>query len=276
MTDIYKLKRISDGREFPIGGISLLIGRSPSCEIQVTGGHPSREHARISEKLEGLLVEDLHSTNGTYVNNHRLEEATLVREGDILKFGDECFSVQLQEQIDATIVMRSPLSSPAGETIVEEDEDEEDSTSFIQPYTLPPGWQDFENEGKGVLSAADIKKKEAIDRYVDNFSASFGGKKGLLLLFCTEDSVPAIKVVSSRSSKQWSFGRSQECDIVFDHPCVSKHHADIRFDGVAWEMKDSDSTNGVSLEGRKRDSLELEDDMRVKLGTVEVLVRLIK
>lgn len=276
MANTYKLKRISDGKEYPIGDISMLIGRSESCDIQVLEGHPSREHARIAEKAEGLLVQDLHSTNGTFVNNHQIEDATVVKEGDLLKFGDEVFAVQLQQHSDATVMMRAPLSSPAAETIIEEDDEdeEEDSTSIIQLYTLPPGWTDFESDGKS-LSEADKKKKQAIDSYVDKFTASLKGKKGLVLLFFTEDNPPTIKVVSTKDAKRWSFGRGQECDVVFEHSCISKHHGDFVFDGNTWELIDCESTNGISLEGRKHEKIQLKDDMKLKIVAVELLVRII-
>ncbi|VUD68846.1 FHA domain-containing protein FhaB [Thalassocella blandensis] len=278
MANTYKLKRISDGREYTVGAISMLIGRSDSCNIQVTEGHPSREHARISEKAEGLVVQDLHSTNGTFVNNQQIDEATVLKEGDIVKFGAEAFSVQLQEHKDATVFMRAHMKSPAAETIIEEDDEDdggEDSTSFIQLYTLPPGWREFENEGKGGLSDADIKKKQAIDRYVEKFSASLKGKKGLILLFFTEDNLPTIKVVSSKEPKTWSLGRNKDCDVVFEHSCISKHHANVVFDGSGWEIQDNASTNGISVDGRKQEKITLQDDMKIKIVSVELLVRLI-
>ncbi len=274
MTNTFKLKRISDGEEFPVSESSMLIGRSESCDIQVTEGHPSREHARISEKPDGLLVQDLHSTNGTFVNNHQIEEATYLKDGDIVKFGEEAFSVQLQEQRDATVMMRAPLSKPAAETIIEEDDDEddEDSTSIIQLYTLPPGWTDFENDGKG-LSDTDNKKKEAIERYVQKFSASLKGKKGLVLLFFTEDNLPTIKVISTKEPKEWTFGRSDTCDVVFEHSCISKHHGTFKFDGNTWSLADQHSTNGISLDGRKQENIALQDDMKLKIVSVELLIR---
>ena len=82
----FKLKRISDGKEYDIEVRALLIGRSESCDINVTEGHPSREHARIAERNGLVVVEDLHSTNGTFVNNQRIEEATTLRPGDVVKF----------------------------------------------------------------------------------------------------------------------------------------------------------------------------------------------
>ena len=54
------------------------------------GGDPeiSRRHARVSTASSGeLLVQDLGSTNGTFVNGHRIEAPTPIRPGDVIELG---------------------------------------------------------------------------------------------------------------------------------------------------------------------------------------------
>jgi predicted nucleic acid-binding Zn-ribbon protein len=63
------------------------VGRHPSCTITVGQPSVSRKHARIYFEMGGYYVQDLHSSNGTYINNQRIEQASLA-EGDDLRCGD--------------------------------------------------------------------------------------------------------------------------------------------------------------------------------------------
>ncbi len=54
------------------------------------GGDPeiSREHARLTRGADGeVLVQDLGSTNGTFVNGHRIAAPTRIRPGDVIELG---------------------------------------------------------------------------------------------------------------------------------------------------------------------------------------------
>ncbi|MFL0809149.1 MAG: FHA domain-containing protein [Agarilytica sp.] len=280
MSAKFKLKRIRDGEEFEIGLIAILVGRSDSCDITVTEGFPSREHARIAEREGGVMVQDLHSTNGTFVNNKQIEEATILKAGDVVKFGDEAFSVQSTEAPEATVMMRSlGVGSNTSATVIDEDEDEDDqdSTSFLEIYSLPQGWDDGGGGFNNQVGKLDEKKRAAIDRYVERFSQSLKGKTGIFLIFFREDNPPEFKSLMQADERTvWSFGRSSECDVSFDDPCISKHHADIRYESGGWSIHDKQSTNGLLLEGKRTPSIALKDDHTFEISTVEVLVRKLK
>ena len=66
---------------------SLLAGRLPECDVMIDDGLVSRMHARISVRDDSVVVEDLHSTNGVYVNGARITHSALLREGDRLLLG---------------------------------------------------------------------------------------------------------------------------------------------------------------------------------------------
>ncbi|RYZ04486.1 MAG: FHA domain-containing protein [Myxococcales bacterium] len=66
---------------------SILIGRLPECDVMIDDGLVSRMHARLSIRDESVVVEDLHSTNGIYVNGTRITHSALLREGDRLLIG---------------------------------------------------------------------------------------------------------------------------------------------------------------------------------------------
>jgi pSer/pThr/pTyr-binding forkhead associated (FHA) protein len=66
---------------------SMLVGRAPECEIRVGDTYASQQHARLFGRAGGWYVEDLGSTNGTYVNDERLGAPVQVRPGDRIRVG---------------------------------------------------------------------------------------------------------------------------------------------------------------------------------------------
>lgn len=68
------------GRTFPLVGATVL-GRGPDCDIRLDHPGVSRQHARLTPTDDGLLVEDMGSTNGWLLNEQRQERAH-ARHGD--------------------------------------------------------------------------------------------------------------------------------------------------------------------------------------------------
>src|SRR5687767_14867315 len=73
--------------ELPLGGGPWRIGRSPSCAIPLGDRAASREHAELYRKGPLLLLRDLGSTNGTFLNSARITQAP-IQQGSILRIGD--------------------------------------------------------------------------------------------------------------------------------------------------------------------------------------------
>ena len=72
----------------------LTIGRSPGCGVPTPDDiYTSTLHARLYRQNDQLLVEDLGSTNGTYVNSERITQAHRLGKGDILQVGSTVFEV---------------------------------------------------------------------------------------------------------------------------------------------------------------------------------------
>ena len=61
---------------------SLVIGRDAACDIVIPDRQVSRRHAQISPTENGVILEDLGSKNGTYLNNQLLNEAVKLKEAD--------------------------------------------------------------------------------------------------------------------------------------------------------------------------------------------------
>jgi Protein of unknown function (DUF3662)/FHA domain len=72
-----------DGRSFVIGDRPLVIGRSPDIDVVINDTNVSRRHAEVWRTNDGVAVRDLDSTNGTYVNGHRISAVSLSPRDDI-------------------------------------------------------------------------------------------------------------------------------------------------------------------------------------------------
>jgi pSer/pThr/pTyr-binding forkhead associated (FHA) protein len=75
----------------------FVIGRSSEADRPLPLVFVSRTHCRFSLVGEEVVVEDLGSANGTYVNGVRLGEATALRHGDEVRLGPLGFRVQMED-----------------------------------------------------------------------------------------------------------------------------------------------------------------------------------
>jgi hypothetical protein len=81
------------GRSYDLDD-ELTIGRSPGCGVSTPEDiYTSTLHARLFRRNEQLWVEDLGSTNGTYVNSERISKAVRLGKGDMLQIGSTVFEV---------------------------------------------------------------------------------------------------------------------------------------------------------------------------------------
>lgn len=81
-----------------------LLGRDSDCAIVVEAPGVSRRHARILASVEGLLVEDLGSKNGTWVNGVRLEAPRALADGDQLRIGMRTMTCRVHTRHDTSTI----------------------------------------------------------------------------------------------------------------------------------------------------------------------------
>lgn len=80
---------LEDGAEFPLNSAPVTVGRGGQNDLVLTGDEfASARHARIEVRGDGAWVQDLESTNGTYVNGARVAGAQRLEAGDVLRVGE--------------------------------------------------------------------------------------------------------------------------------------------------------------------------------------------
>ena len=86
--DVWSLRGVSGelfGKTFPIDR-TFTIGRASDCDLVLASKQVSRQHANISLLGNVLVIDDLQSANGTFLNNHRITDQMELHEGDQIAF----------------------------------------------------------------------------------------------------------------------------------------------------------------------------------------------
>jgi len=73
--------------------VAVTIGRAPDCDLSIADTYLSSRHARVANDSGDLTIEDLGSTNGTYVNQELTAGRVHLERGDIVQVGGILFEV---------------------------------------------------------------------------------------------------------------------------------------------------------------------------------------
>ncbi len=164
-----KLVLLQGGKKqqvFRLRSEETVLGRKRECDIRIPSGEVSRQHCRLTYEDGYLMVEDLKSANGTFLNGALLEDVELVRPGDELSLGPVTFRAAylLTPEAEAKFDDRDgvPVVEEAEpevelEPVVEEELVEEEEEEIL-PVT--PGFADEDDFG-----LVEEEEKEAINPY---------------------------------------------------------------------------------------------------------------
>jgi transcriptional regulator with GAF, ATPase, and Fis domain len=90
-----------NGNELRFAALPITIGRDPDNDVPLDDNKLSRRHCRIVRGAEGFFVEDLESSNGTYVNGERADRHALSL-GDTIRIGFTEFSVEWDASLESS------------------------------------------------------------------------------------------------------------------------------------------------------------------------------
>jgi predicted component of type VI protein secretion system len=113
------------GATFLLEGSQLNIGRDSSNEIVINDAEVSRRHARLTFQGGKYVLEDLGSTNGTFVNGQRLAGPRVLKAGEVISLGEQIVLVYEVTTNDPGATMVSPRAAAA-------------VPSVSRPPTAPP------------------------------------------------------------------------------------------------------------------------------------------
>jgi DNA-binding winged helix-turn-helix (wHTH) protein len=136
---------------------TLMVGRDPTCEINVQDRQVSRFHARITPTPEGVTIEDLGSKNGTNHNGTELSTPIMLQDGDVL-------GIALAQQF---LFLTSDATMPLAEGGVRSGRllmDQKSRQVWVNQQQVSPPlsaqqfkllWMLYENQGQ-VISRSDL------------------------------------------------------------------------------------------------------------------------
>lgn len=122
------------------------MGRQQGCQVRINSSLVSRKHCEVFEKKGLLLVKDLGSSNGTFVNGKRIADQQVLEIGDELSVGPIRFRIEKFEGVAvAAAAAGVPIAEPATEKDPEEFEitfdeepDADDQTRMLTPAPQKP------------------------------------------------------------------------------------------------------------------------------------------
>ena len=89
---VVKSPAFAEGHEWELNSAAVTLGRSDENDIELGRDEfASAQHARIEPRRDGVWIEDVGSTNGTYINGARLTRARRLTPGDVVKIGESEF-----------------------------------------------------------------------------------------------------------------------------------------------------------------------------------------
>jgi FHA domain-containing protein len=86
---VVKSPALEEGEELELDSSALLVGRGSGNDVDLgRDEYASTEHARIEPRRDGVWIEDIGSTNGTYLNGIRLTRPKRLTAGDVVRVGE--------------------------------------------------------------------------------------------------------------------------------------------------------------------------------------------
>jgi serine phosphatase RsbU (regulator of sigma subunit) len=114
MAFLITLKGPDTGRQYSLEQDAMVLGRQTDSAICLESQAVSRHHARIVRVDSSFFIEDLGSSNGTYINGSRIRERTPLTEKDTLQIGPYLFGLRVPPTpvvADEGLVIRSQISA---------------------------------------------------------------------------------------------------------------------------------------------------------------------
>jgi hypothetical protein len=136
----------------------VIVGRGKKAQLRIDEVHVSRKHARLWVEGGDLLVEDLGSSNGTYLNGELLDMPAALAPGDRLRFDETEFTVEVAPQ-PAEAAPAPPEPEPS-------DEPSELAATVImnRPLVVRPDADDSSHDRHWTESARPIGAPERVRR----------------------------------------------------------------------------------------------------------------
>jgi pSer/pThr/pTyr-binding forkhead associated (FHA) protein len=104
------------GRIIPVSTPQFLIGRDAKCHLRPASQTISKRHCELLNRDDRWFLRDLHSTNGTIVNDEPVTGERELRDGDVLKIGPLEFGISIEVQAEKPTEVERDTQAPEAAT----------------------------------------------------------------------------------------------------------------------------------------------------------------
>jgi pSer/pThr/pTyr-binding forkhead associated (FHA) protein len=287
------LKKVPQGNEIAIVGL-MSVGRSEESALRLLEGKPSRNHAVISTDSASAFVEDLGSTNGTFINDRRIDAhvKTKLNAGDRVRFDAEEFvfgDAPAAPPVDADKTQfrappprkseaeHVPAAPPPTAPPPTAPSPAARAPAAAKPDTAPkadalPGA--FEDDGSHTKFVARKKTPMPTDLGSAGSAEASGGQP-FLMIVSGANAGKRIELPAEAGAKRvWSIGSGADRDICLAETGVSAKHASLTHDLNRWLLVDDLSVSGTYVNDKKTLRSFLSDGDQLMFGPIECVFRI--
>jgi ABC-type multidrug transport system ATPase subunit/pSer/pThr/pTyr-binding forkhead associated (FHA) protein len=224
-----------------------VIGADPGCDVVVDRPTVSRRHCRLTEIPNGYLLEDLGSSNGTFVNGGRVT-------------GPE--KVSLEDQVTLGLAVRMPWPQSVATDAIWIGRDADNH--IVLDYPVVSAFHARIRDPSGQAWIEDLGSTNGTALQSPDHRIQYAPLSPTDVVYFGSLRVPAARLLQGNlclgaepytalrlPEQSFVFGRGQGCDHVLNDPQVSRRHARLVRVGSAVSVEDLQSTNGTYVNGRR-------------------------
>lgn len=256
---------------------SVVIGKRQNCDIQLCIKGISGEHSRIKKEENIFILQDLNSTNGTYVNDKKISNDCELVHGDKVAIASQKFFVWIGDCLPLLfskndnqiyVIYTSPFT--AGRTR-DNNLYFSDTKASGKHAIFTKISEKYQLKDLGSTNGTKVNGAKINECLLSHFDAIKMGEWESIFLDKPSPSTLYLQPISEGMTatvidNNVTFGKSKSNDIIVNSPSVSKKHGRIFFDcGHAW-IEDLNSRNGVNVNDAKIIKYPLQDDDIIKIG----------
>lgn len=274
--------RDQHGTPFPLQPITL-IGREAECQIVLSDSKVSRYHAKITIKSPTVvLVEDLHSSNGTFINGQRVHAPRTMTIGDELRLHKVSLRLATTQSGDAnatmigdgTLLHTAMPSAAAAQPVPPSSPPPAQSAQPSQPVrpmpAEPPPSIIPEGDATYLLGVADLAQLRETPRGEIHPQRAGDASGPCLVVLSAPIRGKIFPLRAQGAIGSWSIGRSGDVDLELIDRAVSRQHARIVKHGMRWQIANLNAANKIYVNGQSVESADLQSGDRIRLGRTEI------
>ncbi len=282
-----KLPEPDAAPEIPVDASILKIGYDVENDLVIPRPQVSGFHCRIALVDNKYVIEDLNSTNGTWVNEHKIDRA-FITPGDVIGLGSYQFDFDVTiidrinpethkrtEAIELPEVLAKPViigREPDCDIILDAPQISRHHARLV--YT-GAGWQVEDLDSANGLAVNDRANQVSNAIVTEDDVLFFGSYRFPVsrlrdFLETSDSSTVGGQIPLPKNKSVITIGRGPNNDVVIEAPQISRHHARLIQSQGEVHLEDLGSANGTFIDGKRIKRAKLEPDQTISFGSYAV------